>query len=83
MTQLIHPLAAWIDERMSRRDFAGKAGCSESHLSNTLKGKSPMSLELAVKIEEITAGEFPAARLLREQKSRMEAPSAAREGAAT
>ena len=62
-----HPLIAWIDERMSRRDFAGQAGTSESHLSLVLQRKAGISLKLAVRIEELTGGEFTAARLFQEQ----------------
>lgn len=71
--QTTHPLAAWIDAWGSRREFARKVNCHETHLSNVLQGKKGLSLDLAVRIEEITGGEFTAARLLQEQKAMMEA----------
>lgn len=67
--QTNHPLSQWIDQRMTDAEFAGKVGISKSHLSLILQGKRGLSLDLAVRIEEITKGEFPAARLLREQKT--------------
>lgn len=67
--QTNHPLSQWIDERMTDADFARRVGVSKSHLSLILQGKRGLSLDLAVRIEEITEGEFPAARLLREQKT--------------
>jgi plasmid maintenance system antidote protein VapI len=66
---MAHPLAAWIDARMSRAAFADKVGASQSHLALLLQGKRGISLELAVQIEKTTAGEFTAARLLKVQKA--------------
>lgn len=65
---MVHPLETWMKARMSQREFARLVGIHESHLSNVLQGKSGLSLDLAVRIEGITDGEFTAARLLHEQK---------------
>lgn len=62
--QTTHPLSAWIDARTTDADFARQAGISKSHLSLVLAGKRGLSLELAVRIEQITEGAFTAARLL-------------------
>lgn len=62
--QAIHPLADWIDARMSRSAFAEKVGTSEPHLSLVLKRKRGISLELAIRIEDATDGEMTAAKLL-------------------
>ena len=61
-----HPLSKWIEGRMPDFEFARLAGISKSHLSLILNGKRRPSLELAIKIEKITRGEFPPARLLRD-----------------
>lgn len=58
---------------MSRREFARKVRCHETHLSNVLQGKSGMSVDLALRIEDEVAGEFAAVQLLRGQKDRGEA----------
>lgn len=63
---VIHPLAAWIDARMPRAEFARKAGMSEPHLSQVLQRKRGLSLDVAVRIEAATEGEFTPARLLEE-----------------
>lgn len=73
-----HPLAQWIDSRMRDTEFAQQAGVSKSHLSLILQGKRGMSLDLAVRIEQITEGEFTAARLLHEQKLMTEATGVAK-----
>ncbi len=65
---MIHPLATWIDARMPRSEFAKKAGMSEPHLSQVLQRKRGLSLDVAVRIEAATDGEFTAARLHEEQK---------------
>lgn len=72
-----HPLAPWIKERMPDAQFAKAAGISKSHLSLILQGKRGLSLDLAVRIEEITEGEFTAARLLKEQRTMMDAAAEA------
>lgn len=64
-----HPLIDWIDARMSRSEFARQVETSEGHLSLVLQRKRGLSLDLAVRIENATAGEFTAARLLREQQA--------------
>lgn len=56
---------------MTRRDFAKKAECHETHLHKVLHGKKGMSLKLAVKVEEIVEGEFTAATLLKIQQDIM------------
>lgn len=53
-----HPLANWIDERMSRGAFAKLVGTSEPHLSLFLKRKRGISLNVAVAIERVTEGAF-------------------------
>ncbi len=68
-----HPLAAWIDQRMSRAEFARRVEISPPFLSQVLQGKRGMSLELSVRIERETGGEFTAARLLEQQMAMMEA----------
>lgn len=68
-----HRLAKWIDERMPRARFAELAETSESHLSLVLKGKRGVSLDLAARIESLTAGEFPASLLLAEKNRVAEA----------
>lgn len=67
--QTAHPLIDWIDARMSRAEFARRVETSEPHLSLILQRKRGVSLDLAVRIENETAGEFTAARLLREQQT--------------
>lgn len=57
---------------MSRTDFASRVGTSKSHLALVLQRKRGLSLGLAVKIEEVTGGEFTAARLSDEQKEAAE-----------
>lgn len=66
MTDL-HPLARWIDARqpkMTRAQFAGRVGTSESHLSLFLKGERGLSLKVAVAIEKETRGAFKPSDLL-------------------
>jgi hypothetical protein len=63
MTAPNHPLAAWIESRSSRETFCRAVGCSDSHLSNILAFRKAPSLELAVRIENLTEGEFTAKRL--------------------
>lgn len=63
-----HPLAEWIDARMSRAAFARKAGISEPHLSLILQGKRGLSLDLAVAIEIATENEVTAAMMLQERQ---------------
>lgn len=63
MAQVLHPLADWIDARMSRSEFAERAGTSEPHLSLILQRKRGLSLDLAVRIEELTEGAITATRL--------------------
>lgn len=57
------PLAAWIDARMSRAEFARLAGMSASHLSLVLSGERGLSLRQAVVIETVTGGEILAGSL--------------------
>jgi plasmid maintenance system antidote protein VapI len=53
MNQL-HPLKTWIDRNTSQAQFARDVGCSESHISDVLKGKKRVSLDLAIKMSEAT-----------------------------
>lgn len=54
-------LGRWIDERMTRSDFAKQVDCSESHLSLVLAEKRGASGQLATRIERATHGAFLAA----------------------
>lgn len=54
-----HPLAHWIDARMTRRDFARMAGTPAAHLSCILNRKRLPSLQLAGKFSQLTNGEIP------------------------
>lgn len=56
--ELIHPLAAWIDARMTRSAFAKLVGTSDPHLSLFLNRKRGLSLNVALAIERETAGAF-------------------------
>lgn len=49
-----HPLKVWIDDNTTQAQFARDLEFSESHLSDIIKGKKRVSLELAVKISEAT-----------------------------
>lgn len=62
-----HPLADWIDARMSRAAFARKAGISEPHLSLILQGKRGLSLDVAIAIERATENEVTAAIMQQQQ----------------
>ena len=53
MSQL-HPLKTWIDRNTTQARFARDVGCSESHISDVLKGKKRVSLDLAIKMSEAT-----------------------------
>ena len=52
-------LAEFIRPRMTQAQFAKDVGCSESHLSLVLKGERGVSLGLAKRISEATAGAIP------------------------
>lgn len=65
---LIRTLEAWLtanwrSQGKSDADFADAVGCSGPHLSLILKGKARPSLELAVQIENFTAGAITPAML--------------------
>lgn len=49
-----HPLKTWIDDNTTQAQFARDLKCSESHISDILKGKKRVSLDLALKISEAT-----------------------------
>lgn len=59
----LRKLAAWIDERGSRAEFAKSVGISEPHLSLVLDGKRGLSLKAAAAIERETKGAFKCAEL--------------------
>lgn len=52
-------LAKFIEENSTQRQFAREVGCSESHLSLILSGKSGMSFGMAKRISEATGGKVP------------------------
>jgi DNA-binding transcriptional regulator YdaS (Cro superfamily) len=60
-----HPLAAWIDGRMSQADFARQVGMSPGHLHTIMTGKRGVSLRQAIAIERATDRAVPAASLIR------------------
>ena len=50
-----HPLKAWLEnENTTQAQFARDLRCSESHISDILKGKKGVSLDLAIKISAAT-----------------------------
>lgn len=49
-----HPLKTWIERNTTQAKFARAVGCSESHLSDVLKGKKRVSLDLAYRIARET-----------------------------
>jgi len=51
-----HPLKVWIDRNTSQAQFARDLKFSESHLSDIIKGKKRVSLDLAMKISAATGG---------------------------
>lgn len=61
---------------MTDAEAARLLGVSKSHLSLILKGKRGISLDLAAKIEAMTAGEFTAVRLQRERAAKAGEPEA-------
>lgn len=54
----LHSLARWIGRRSTKRDFARRLECSESHLNNILAGRKQPSLRLADRIAQETNGRF-------------------------
>lgn len=58
-------LLEFIAASTTQSKFARDIDCSESHLSLVLAGERGVSLELAKKIEDATAGTVPAGSLVR------------------
>jgi DNA-binding transcriptional regulator YdaS (Cro superfamily) len=69
---MLKSLADWIDPRMSRAEFARRAGMSASHLSLVIRGERGLSLRQAVAIEHATQGAVSAASLLRQRPAKAE-----------
>jgi hypothetical protein len=61
-----HPLAIWIRNhpKFSQTTFCNYAGCSESHLSLIIQGKRGVSMKMAKRLSDATAGEVPIASFL-------------------
>ena len=58
MADELHPLAAWIDQRMTRAAFAKSIGVSGPQLSKFLNRSGGLSLKVALRIERETDGTF-------------------------
>ena len=54
-----HPLKVWIDANTTQAEFARQVGCSAPYLSDLLKGKRGVSLELAIVMSQQTGGAVP------------------------
>lgn len=57
MADSTHPLLAWLKEQeppLTQAEFARRVPMSESHLSNVIDGKRPISMRLAARIKELT-----------------------------
>lgn len=61
----LHPMERWLDGRMSIRELADAAGCSESHLRNLFAGRKEASLSLAKSLSDISGGAVPMDAFLR------------------
>jgi transcriptional regulator with XRE-family HTH domain len=69
-------LAVWLDETNTRQHaLAAAVGCSPPNITRILKGESP-SLDLAIRIERVTAGKVSPADFLQrsEEVSRPQSP---------
>lgn len=54
-----HPILRYLKARKtSLRSFAGSVGCSPGHLSEVSRGMARPSYELAVKLNEASAGKI-------------------------
>jgi transcriptional regulator with XRE-family HTH domain len=54
-----HPLKVWIEANTTQAEFARQVGCSAPYLSDLLKGKRGVSLDLAIAMSEKTGGAVP------------------------
>lgn len=63
-----HPLAVWMDAHpdINQVKLAAEAECSEPHLSLILKGERGVSMKLAKRLSDATAGEVKIEDFLKE-----------------
>lgn len=66
MEQPKHPLRVWREKRkMAQVDLAHSLGVTPSHISQIESGQKGCSLDMAVKIADLTAGAVPLRSLMR------------------
>lgn len=59
-SQATHPMQAWAQSAgKTVRELAEAAGCSDSHIRNVFAGRKRVSLGLAQRLSNVTAGEVP------------------------
>lgn len=57
----------WLDGRMSVKELADAASCSEWHLRNIFAGRKEASLRLAKRLSEVSEGAVPMDAFLKER----------------
>lgn len=67
MSTALHPMERWIAGRMSVKQLAEAAGCSEWHVRNIFAGRKEASLGLAKRLSDISGGVVPMDAFLRSE----------------